>query len=186
VLVAVVALVVAAWGYGEVRAAQARAGERAAAREQQLRDSAQHAEDLDALRAAAEVAARAEDSIRISDINKYQQVAHAWRRRADSLRAQLADLPDTLRSVADAIGEACTAAVTAMDSARAIERERVASCQLRLAAANAAVDQWRNLAGSWEIQAGEWRRRAKPGIFEQGRRALPWMALGILTWELVR
>lgn len=185
---AVVALVpVVFWLWGSCQRAAGARDAAVAAREQALRDSTAWADSLELLRAAADSAARADDLVDSLHSDSLRLIALRYKHRADSGTAVLRSLvADSLHPLVDAIGEACAQAVASIESARALERERVAGCQLRLRDANASVLRWRGLAGSWEGQAATWRRQARPGLLTRVWRGLPWLVAGALVWEVAR
>lgn len=160
-------LVAGVWLYGEIRDHRARTEERAAAREQFLRDSTAWADSLEGVRHAADSAAGVHAAADGADVGRLTAGAHAGSAIGDSLlklaAAQVAD--SVAKLIAGARAEFATT-MAQMDSALAKERDRSALFYARWQSADSAAVRWQGLAHQWETQAGYWRAR-QPSTLEK-------------------
>lgn len=164
---AIAVLVVGAWIYGELRDHRARIEERAAAREQLLRDSTAWADSLEVVRRAADSAAQGRAAADSVDVGRLTVDAAAAAAIGDSLlevaAAQVAD------SVAQLLVRArgdFAAARAKQDSALAKERDRSALFYQRWQSADSAAARWRSVAHRWQGQSDYWRDR-QPSTLER-------------------
>jgi len=176
-------LVAGVWIYGQILVHRTRAEERAAAREQQLRDSSVWAAALDSARYVADSAALDRAADDRTAAGRLEGDATAAAGVADSLlkraAAQVAD------SVAQLIARARAQFATAtakQDSARAKERDRSALFYARWQAADSSAVRWRNLARQWEVQANYWRGR-QPSTLEKVLTVASCATLGFAASE---
>lgn len=114
--------------------------------------------------------------------------------RRDSLQAVFtvdlmelrASLPPGQRIYVDNLDrnqKALTAASEAVIAALTVQRD---SALTGWARADSAAGAEKALREKWEGEALAWRKRAAPGLLEQARRGLPWLAAGLLLGLILR
>jgi hypothetical protein len=138
------------------------------------------------LRAAADKEARANLTLREDRI--------AWAElRRDSLnaveavaRAELrAVLPPTLLPQFDALTRVEALHDTAADSIMADLKAQRDTALAGWNRADSAASRWAAISQGWEAQSAAWEKRARPGMLEQARRGLPWLAAGLVAGLLL-
>ena len=165
--IAVAIVIGLGWLYGEIRDHRARGEERAAAREQFLRDSTAWADSLELVRHAADSAALERAAADSVDVGRLQRDAGAAAAIGDSLlRVVQVHVADSVAQlIARARAENATARAK-QDSALAKERDRSALFYARWRSADSAATRWQNLAHKWLTQSDYWRSR-QPSTLEQ-------------------